>query len=440
MLSSTLLGAFTTPVTYVLFFVLLSTAVLQVRYVNKALQRFDSTQVIPIQFVLFTLSVIIGSAVLYRDFERTSAEQAAKFVGGCLLTFFGVFLITSGRPPTDHDEEALSDDDDIDETIRLAEQEPSAPQAAAPRPPSRRASDAARPRRSRTSRVSFKESLRPGSFIADSGIPSHRSPSHASNLRLSLSNEDLVDSPLLTNPWREGLPYASRPQHPNVEHAIHSSDSVPLAAPISASDMLSPSTPQAQLPQTKTRDLPDPHNTNSHLIAIERPMTPRPSASGGGGSGGSRPHSHHCGGALISPSPFSSTVSAVVADKLLAHMDSPTLRRVLSRRSRRSLRNSLYVPADELYADGEYSDLENQLESAIEPGYGRESGHEADQLLPSGQTSIRTRARSLSHTLGDLFSGKKKMSLSSLDEDEQGKVAGREVPSTAEASESRDAL
>ena len=64
MLSSTLLGAFTTPVTYALLFILLSTAIMQVRYVNKALQRFDSTQVIPIQFVLFTLCVIIGSAVL----------------------------------------------------------------------------------------------------------------------------------------------------------------------------------------------------------------------------------------------------------------------------------------------------------------------------------------------------------------------------------------
>ncbi|KAH6660786.1 magnesium transporter, partial [Truncatella angustata] len=92
MLSSTLWGAFATPVTYVLLLVLLGTAVMQVRYVNKALQRFDSTQVIPIQFVMFTLSVIIGSAILYRDFERTSAEQAIKFVGGCLLTFFGVFL------------------------------------------------------------------------------------------------------------------------------------------------------------------------------------------------------------------------------------------------------------------------------------------------------------------------------------------------------------
>ena len=52
---------------------------------------------IPTQFVLFTLSVIVGSAVLYRDFESTTLSDALKFVGGCALTFLGVYLITSGR-------------------------------------------------------------------------------------------------------------------------------------------------------------------------------------------------------------------------------------------------------------------------------------------------------------------------------------------------------
>ncbi|KAK7751325.1 hypothetical protein SLS62_006731 [Diatrype stigma] len=132
MLSSTLFKAFTTPVTYGLLLVLLGTAIMQVRYLNKALQRFDSTQVIPIQFVLFTLSVIIGSAVLYRDFERTTRTQAAKFVGGCLLTFFGVFLITSGRPSQD-DEDQLSDDEDIEESIGLMYREAAAGTSDQPR-------------------------------------------------------------------------------------------------------------------------------------------------------------------------------------------------------------------------------------------------------------------------------------------------------------------
>jgi drug/metabolite transporter (DMT)-like permease len=123
MLSSSFWKAFTTPITYVLVAVLVGTAIMQVKYVNKALQRFDSTQVIPVQFVMFTLSVIIGSAVLYRDFEHTTPEQARKFVGGCLLTFFGVFLITSGRASRDEGEYEGSENGDS--RIVLADQEES---------------------------------------------------------------------------------------------------------------------------------------------------------------------------------------------------------------------------------------------------------------------------------------------------------------------------
>jgi magnesium transporter len=95
---------------------------MQIKYVNRALQRFDATQVIPTQFVLFTLSVILGSAVLYRDFKRTSGEDAGKFIGGCALTFVGVWLITSARDaPSDDDEEF---DDEDEEAIILRSGEP----------------------------------------------------------------------------------------------------------------------------------------------------------------------------------------------------------------------------------------------------------------------------------------------------------------------------
>lgn len=94
---------------------------MQIRYINRALQRFDSTQVIPTQFVLFTLSVIVGSAVLYRDFESMTTERAAKFVGGCALTFLGVYFITSGRIRSD-DESTFSTDDE-EEAIGLLHSE-----------------------------------------------------------------------------------------------------------------------------------------------------------------------------------------------------------------------------------------------------------------------------------------------------------------------------
>lgn len=108
LLSLTLWHIIAFPITYALLIVLILTALMQIRYINRALQRFDSTQVIPTQFVAFTICVIIGSAVVYRDFESATLKEAANFLGGCVLTFFGVYLITSRRTkaPELLDEEA----------------------------------------------------------------------------------------------------------------------------------------------------------------------------------------------------------------------------------------------------------------------------------------------------------------------------------------------
>ncbi|KAI7861793.1 magnesium transporter NIPA-domain-containing protein [Spinellus fusiger] len=97
LLSLTLLNMFGYTVSYVLIITLVVTAVVQVKYLNRALQRFESTQVIPTQFVLFTISVIIGSAVLYHDFDGMSMEQTSRFMTGCAVEFLGVYLITSKR-------------------------------------------------------------------------------------------------------------------------------------------------------------------------------------------------------------------------------------------------------------------------------------------------------------------------------------------------------
>jgi hypothetical protein len=49
--------------------------------------------VIPIQFVLFTLSAIIGSAILYGDFQKANFHEIITFFYGCTATFAGVFII-----------------------------------------------------------------------------------------------------------------------------------------------------------------------------------------------------------------------------------------------------------------------------------------------------------------------------------------------------------
>ncbi|KAI9299733.1 magnesium transporter NIPA-domain-containing protein, partial [Cunninghamella echinulata] len=93
----TLYNLFTYPISYILIIVLVFTAIMQIKYLNKALQRFDGVAVIPTQFVLFTISAIIGSAVIYHDFDNDDIGNFIKFIIGCTIEFFGVFLITSNR-------------------------------------------------------------------------------------------------------------------------------------------------------------------------------------------------------------------------------------------------------------------------------------------------------------------------------------------------------
>lgn len=392
MLSSTLLRAFTTPVTYVLVLILLGTAIMQVRYVNKALQRFDSTQVIPIQFVSFTLCVIIGSAVLYRDFERTTGEQAIKFVGGCFLTFFGVFLITSGRPSADEEEETLSDDEGIVDTIRLPEQEPNAPPS--PGQARHRGSNAGGSRRS--SRVSFMDSVnnKPLAVVAENGVPSSRSPSGAASRTSLLPTGDGIESaPLHRTPSREP------PVHPGIQQALSSESAVTIssATPVPSEPASHVGTPSAQNPAA----LSMPHEPNS--VATRTC------------SSASRSRPHPFSGPLFSPSPFDSTVRGLVSSALL--QDSPSAKRPPSRRrlSRPSIRSSLYVSQDELDEDyfqqGEEGHPAATM-SAVERSRTVDSAfHSGSPAAADGHlktTGVRSRTRSFSHTFGEIFGVRRK--------------------------------
>jgi hypothetical protein len=95
---------FTQPVLYPLMFVLAATAILQIRYLNEAMEHFGNTETVPTYYVLFTLTTIVGSNVLYRDFENAGRAMIILFSCGCVLTFSGVKLLTSRRskssPPT----------------------------------------------------------------------------------------------------------------------------------------------------------------------------------------------------------------------------------------------------------------------------------------------------------------------------------------------------
>ncbi|EIW61768.1 DUF803-domain-containing protein [Trametes versicolor FP-101664 SS1] len=97
-------------ITYPVIAVLIITGVGQIRYLNRALMRFDSKLVVPTQFVMFNLSAIVGSAILYGDFKQATFHQLVTFLYGCAATFAGVFIIAWA--PSNPERDPVEDSDE----------------------------------------------------------------------------------------------------------------------------------------------------------------------------------------------------------------------------------------------------------------------------------------------------------------------------------------
>lgn len=354
MLSSTFLRAFTTPITYVLLIILLGTAILQIRYVNKALQRFDSTQVIPIQFVMFTLCVILGSAVLYRDFEKTTPQQAQKFVGGCLLTFFGVFLITSGRQHKDDDEDMLVDELGVEETIGLMDQDGNPTQV--------EADDVFVSRSRRSSKLSKVSFVDRGPHSPETPTIQYQSPGSAGS---SITEEFIPPLDVL-------------------------SSSAPQAGSPALGTLLTPTATEVNRSVPPT-PLGEQVGGTSYT---ERPVTPRLQTTG---------NIKYHGRPFISPSPLSSTVTAVVKDAFLRENEASLASQSSLRRIRSSIRASLYFEDD-----GDVLDGEPDTQQTLVPNSELQLPMYRDEESAPEEDAQRLRSRSLSETLVELFRPKKR--------------------------------
>ncbi|KAG9947413.1 DUF803-domain-containing protein, partial [Aureobasidium melanogenum] len=356
LLSNTIWRAITFPITYLLVAVLVSTAVLQIKYLNRALQHFDSTQVIPVQFVLFTLSVIIGSAILYRDFERTTTDDAVKFFAGCALTFSGVWLITSGRGKSrQQDEEEGSEDG---EAIDLVDEEHQQPEIR-----ERLGSDARRGSlRPRTSR-----SEAPSLVITSDDAPTQHFSFEAG-------------SPLNDNPWALPAPANISAIHPRSDASVaaeqrlqhpppmHATTSTPILPTMSSQKLTPrrPTTPNRGISNPSINDSPNALSPSRqrHREIDPSEITP----------GRLNTLTQILPGPLTAP--LSSSLSVIVADSLrkgIVETSTSTGRRRPSGRGSRT-------EAMEALNEGTSAPLQR-------PG------------------SSRTRDRSLSATLSDMFHG-----------------------------------
>ncbi|KAL3868253.1 hypothetical protein ACJMK2_041084 [Sinanodonta woodiana] len=79
------------PMLYIMAAVLGITAIIQVKYLNQAMKNFDSTVVVPTNFVFFTMSAIMA--------------------GKCMMSFVGVYFVTTGRNSCSFSKGLVSEED-----------------------------------------------------------------------------------------------------------------------------------------------------------------------------------------------------------------------------------------------------------------------------------------------------------------------------------------
>ncbi|PLW45306.1 hypothetical protein PCANC_16929 [Puccinia coronata f. sp. avenae] len=104
------LDCFKYSITWIMLVVMLVTAILQVIFLNRALQKYDSKHVVPVQFVLFTITAVIGSTILYDDFRNWGSAQVGNFIFACGFIFIGVYLLTKEGTSSESNNEPVSED------------------------------------------------------------------------------------------------------------------------------------------------------------------------------------------------------------------------------------------------------------------------------------------------------------------------------------------
>ncbi|KMQ84631.1 magnesium transporter nipa2-like protein, partial [Lasius niger] len=88
-------NAFVVWLTWVFIFSIILCIMVQMNYLNKSLDLFDTSIVTPIYYVFFTTLVIVASAILFREWERMSVENTLGASCGFLIVIIAIFLLNA---------------------------------------------------------------------------------------------------------------------------------------------------------------------------------------------------------------------------------------------------------------------------------------------------------------------------------------------------------
>lgn len=70
---------------------------IQINYLNKALDIFNTSVVTPIYYVLFTTAVMTCSAILFKEWQHLVLMNIVGTISGFLTIVFGIFLLHAFR-------------------------------------------------------------------------------------------------------------------------------------------------------------------------------------------------------------------------------------------------------------------------------------------------------------------------------------------------------
>lgn len=97
---------FSQPILYVAFVTMVASILGQIRYLNEAMSLYNSSTVIPINFVFFSLTAVVTGITFYEELWYSSKLQVGMTTLGVVLSSLGVFLISGGRSkPTNENED-----------------------------------------------------------------------------------------------------------------------------------------------------------------------------------------------------------------------------------------------------------------------------------------------------------------------------------------------
>ncbi|KAA0720149.1 Magnesium transporter NIPA4 [Triplophysa tibetana] len=87
------LSVFRHPLTWILLLTLIVSILIQINYLNKSLDTFNTLLVYPIYYVFFTTVVLSTSVILFKEWKAMSGVDVVGTVGGFLVIVIGVSML-----------------------------------------------------------------------------------------------------------------------------------------------------------------------------------------------------------------------------------------------------------------------------------------------------------------------------------------------------------